>query len=76
MRDTRTWWGDAALVTLAVLLGAFFFADAIGSTGGQVAVYRDLAVGAIACAALLLRKRWPVRLAAVLIRRSLSRRRR
>jgi signal transduction histidine kinase len=59
---------DAGLVLLAVLLGGFFFADSL-STGdhGPAFPYLDLGVGVAACAALLLRRRWPVALALVLM---------
>jgi len=59
---------DAGLVLLAVLLGGFFFADSL-STGdhGPTFPYLDLGVGAAACAGLLLRRRWPVALALLLI---------
>jgi signal transduction histidine kinase len=59
---------DAGLILLAALLGGFFFADSL-STGdhGPAFPYLDLGVGAAACAALLLRRRWPVALALLLI---------
>jgi signal transduction histidine kinase len=58
----------AGLILLAVLLGAVFFVDSLSSGDhGPAYPYLDLGVGAAACAALLLRRRWPVALALVLI---------
>jgi signal transduction histidine kinase len=59
---------DAGLVILAVLLGGLFFSDSLASgERGPAYPYVDLGVGAAACAALLIRRRWPVVLAALLI---------
>ncbi|MEV6844745.1 histidine kinase [Actinoplanes sp. NPDC051411] len=52
---------DAGLIALAAVLGALFCLDA-----KQVTVV-DLAVGVLACAALLARRRWPVLLTGLLI---------
>jgi signal transduction histidine kinase len=52
---------DAGLVALAALLGVLFCVD----SGRLSAV--DLAVGVPACVALLVRRRWPVTLAGLLI---------
>ncbi len=57
-------WTDAGLIGLAAALGALFFLDAQAtSSSGPI----DLAVGAAACLAVPLRRRWPVGLALVLI---------
>jgi signal transduction histidine kinase len=59
---------SAGLVILAVLLGGLFFSDSLsGGERGPAYPYLDLGTGAMACAALLLRRRWPVALAAALI---------
>jgi len=55
-------WTDAGLIGLAAGLGTLFFLDTNGP-GTPV----DLTVGVAACLALLLRRRWPVVLALVLI---------
>ncbi len=52
---------DAGLIALAALLGALFCLDA-----GRVTVL-DIVVGVPACLALLVRRRWPVTLAGLLI---------
>jgi signal transduction histidine kinase len=52
----------AGLIALAALLGALFCLDA-----GRHLTVVDLAVGVPACLALLVRRRWPVTLAGVLI---------
>ena len=60
---------DAGLLSLAALLGALFLLDsqsaADASEGWHLVV--DAVVGALACSALLLRRRWPVAVAVVLI---------
>ncbi len=65
----RSWRVDAGLITLAVLLGGLFFLDSRQTAPEPEAWYpaTDLGVGAVACFALLLRRRWPVALALVLI---------
>ena len=64
----RAWRADAGLVVLAAGLGALFFLDARQAADhGPSALRVDLAVGAAACLALPLRRRWPVGLALVLI---------
>jgi signal transduction histidine kinase len=52
-----------------VLLGSLFFLNSRGSAPEPGALYPaiDLALGAVACAALLLRRRWPVTVALLLI---------
>lgn len=64
----RTRLVDAGLIALAALLGAFFVSDSL-ATGEHERdhLYVDLVIGVVACAALLLRRRWPVALAAALI---------
>jgi signal transduction histidine kinase len=68
-RTAATRRADAALVPLAAVLGGLFFLDSAATTEERAAGYpiADLAVGLIACAALLLRRRWPVPLAVALI---------
>src|SRR4051795_9501673 len=51
---------DAGLIALAGLLGALFCLDARQFT------IVDVAVGVLACLALLVRRRWPVALAGLL----------
>ncbi len=64
----RTRLVDAGLVVLALLFGAFFVSDSLANgEHGPAYPYVDLAVGVLACGALLLRRRWPVTLAAALI---------
>jgi len=59
---------DAGLVTLAALLGGLFFADSLASRDrGPAYPYLDLGFGVAACVALLLRRRWPVALAILLL---------
>ena len=72
MRDRpqpRARWADAGLIALAALLGALFFLDSLKTAGERAAGFpaTDLMVGVLACLALLVRRRWPVTLAAVLI---------
>jgi Signal transduction histidine kinase len=58
----------AGLILLAALLGTVFFVDSLSSGDhGPAFPYLDLGVGAAACAALALRRRWPVTLALALI---------
>jgi signal transduction histidine kinase len=60
---------DAGLIALAVLLGALFFVDSLTSEPGLTPAQRawDLAVGVVGCALLVLRRRWPVAVALVLL---------
>ncbi|MFC7545677.1 sensor histidine kinase [Plantactinospora sp. GCM10030261] len=72
MRDPswrRDRWADVGVVTLAALLGGLFFLDSIQTAANHGAGFPvvDLVVGGLACGALLLRRRWPVALALVLI---------
>jgi signal transduction histidine kinase len=65
----RAWRVDAGLIALAALLGGLFFLDSL-KTAPEQGAFRpiaDLVVGTAACLALLLRRRWPVTLALVLI---------
>jgi signal transduction histidine kinase len=65
----RARWVDAGLIALAALLGSLFFLDSLKTAGERATGFptADLVVGALACLALLVRRRWPVTLAAVLI---------
>lgn len=59
---------DAALIAVAAILGGFFLADFVATerpTGTRIVV--DLALGIVACTALLLRRRWPTGVAVALI---------
>jgi signal transduction histidine kinase len=58
---------DLSLVALAALVGALFFADSLQAAQPSPARVVDLTVGTLACLALLLRRRWPVALALVLM---------
>jgi signal transduction histidine kinase len=60
---------DAGLIALAALLGGLFFLDSLKTASERAASFptADLVVGVLACLALLVRRRWPVALAAVLI---------
>ena len=60
------WLGDLGLVGLAALLGGLFFVDSLTSEPQGRRLGLELAFGALACAALLLRRRWPVALAVAL----------
>ena len=66
---SRGHWADAGLVGLAALLGGLFFLDSLDAAGERASGFpvTDLVVGGLACLALLLRRRWPVPLAALLI---------
>jgi signal transduction histidine kinase len=68
-RSPRDWLADAACVGVAVLLGGLFILGSQAETPPQpVQLVWELVVGGSACAALLLlRRRWPVGLALVLI---------
>jgi signal transduction histidine kinase len=68
-RSPRDWLADAACVGVAVLLGGLFILGSLAETPPQpVQLVWELVVGGSACAALLLlRRRWPVGLALVLI---------
>jgi signal transduction histidine kinase len=68
-RSPRAWRGDVGLIALAVLLGGLFFVDSVktATEPGAPNHTTDLLVGTLACAALLLRRRWPVALALALI---------
>jgi signal transduction histidine kinase len=57
---------DAGLIALAAVLGGLFLIDSV-QTEPQKDVAADLVVGALAGAALLLRRRWPVALALALM---------
>ncbi len=60
--------GDAGLILLAAALGGLFFWDLlVTERPGPRRIGFDLAVGALACAALLLRRRWPVAVAIALL---------
>jgi signal transduction histidine kinase len=60
-------WDDGLLIGLAAMLGLGFSLDAYSTEPSQtVHPVADLTIGALACAALLLRHRWPVALAVVL----------
>jgi hypothetical protein len=56
-------------MALAALLGGLFFLDSLKTAPAHGGVYpaTDLAVGAVACFALLLRRRWPLAVALVLV---------
>jgi signal transduction histidine kinase len=60
---------DAGLIGLAVVLGALFFVDSLTSEPLRTPAQRaaDLVLGGVACALLLLRRRWPVAVAVVLM---------
>ncbi|HZM76226.1 MAG TPA: histidine kinase [Candidatus Limnocylindrales bacterium] len=59
---------DAGLILLAAALGGLFFWDLLSTEDpGAARIGFDLAVGALACAALLLRRRWPIGVAVTLI---------
>jgi signal transduction histidine kinase len=57
---------DAGLIALAAVLGGLFLLDSLQTEPDKDAV-PDLVVGLLACAALLLRRRWPVALALALM---------
>jgi signal transduction histidine kinase len=57
---------DAGLIALAAVLGGLFLLDSL-QTDPQKDVVPDVVVGMLACAALLLRRRWPVGLALALM---------
>ncbi len=64
-RTTRDWIVDVACFVIAILGGLAVFAEAEPRMSeGLIAV--DLALGAAACTALWVRRRWPVQLAVVL----------
>src|SRR5512142_2721025 len=66
--QTRARWVDGALIALAALLGGLFFVDSLANAGaGDGFPVVDPVVGLLACLALVLRRRWPVAVAAVLI---------
>lgn len=57
---------DAGLIALAAVLGGLFLLDSL-QTDPRKDVVTDAVVGVLACAALLLRRRWPVVLALALM---------
>jgi signal transduction histidine kinase len=68
-RSARDWLADVGCTAVAVLLGGLFILGSLTETPPQpVHLVWELVVGGSACAALLLlRRRWPVGLALVLI---------
>jgi len=60
--------GDAGLILLAAALGGLFFWDLLAmERPGPGRIGFDLAAGVLACAALLMRRRWPVVVAIALL---------
>jgi hypothetical protein len=57
---------DAGLIALASVLGGLFLLDSL-QTQPETNVVADVTVGALACAALPVRRRWPVALALALM---------
>jgi signal transduction histidine kinase len=65
----RDWRADAGLIALAAVLGGLFLVDSVQTSARGDSRYpvADVVIGSLACVALLLRRRWPVVLALVLI---------
>jgi signal transduction histidine kinase len=67
-RSRRDWIVDAAIFVLAVLFGLFAASQRIGTSVQPPWLFEvDQVVGVLGCAALWLRRRWPVQLAVVLV---------
>jgi signal transduction histidine kinase len=67
-RSRRDWIVDTAIFVLAVLFGLYAASQRIGVPLQPAWLFEvDQAVGALGCAALWLRRRWPVQLAVVLV---------
>jgi signal transduction histidine kinase len=69
-RSTRDWIADACITGVAAALGAFLLLDSLTTfpQPAEMYVFRDVAIGGVACVALfLLRRRWPAALALALI---------
>jgi signal transduction histidine kinase len=67
-RSRRDWIVDTAIFVLAVLFGLFAASQRIATPVQPPWLFEvDQAVGALGCAALWLRRRWPVQLAVVLV---------
>ena len=67
-RSRRDWIVDTAIFALAVLFGLFAASQRIGTPLQPPWLFEvDQVAGALGCAALWLRRRWPVQLAVVLV---------
>ncbi|MBW1597426.1 sensor histidine kinase [Streptomyces sp. JJ38] len=67
-RSAREWFADTGFFLFAIVFSVLTFEDALaGDRVSEEALFYEQVVGALACAALFLRRRWPVPLAVVLL---------
>src|SRR6202011_1101448 len=68
-RSARDWMADAGLLVLAIVGGALGYLAPLlqGASTPDLLLNVDLALGAAACLAVFLRRRWPVGLAVALV---------